>query len=48
MTDFEKIVFVEFKGKTCDYVPEDGYVVRDMKLYDNKAIIWLQHKNNFN
>ncbi len=40
----EKIVYVDFgKGKTFEYIPEDGYVIRDTKLYDNHAIVWLQY-----
>ena len=48
MKPTEKVVFVEFKGKTMEYTPENDYVIRDMKLYDNKAIIWLQYQNYLN
>ena len=48
MTDVEKVVFVEFTKNNTQYVPENGYVVRDMKLDGNKAIIWIQKQNYYN
>lgn len=44
---YEKIVFVDLQGEHV-FVPEDGWVIRDMKFYDGRALIWLQKQNYFN
>ncbi len=44
----EKIVFIEFDKQNATYIPERGWVIRDMKMYDNKAVVWLQKSNYLN
>lgn len=46
----EKIIFL-YLGATSDkkeYIPEDGWVIRDMKLYGDYLAIWLQKSDFLN
>ena len=46
----EKIVYLNWSPKETgkDYVPEEGWVIRDICYHDHSAIVWLQKSNYFN
>lgn len=47
METLEKIVHINFE-EVNEYVPENGFVIRDMRLDGKNAIAWIQKQNYLN
>lgn len=48
MENTEKLVIFTCADDLKEYIPEKGYVIRDIRLSDNQCAVWLQYQNYLN